>query len=127
LVCILTIISLKQNDIGLPVDIILLTGDTNESRIDATYYEISNYAILYIDSFKSKKTNQGYGSLLLGELNNIVKDINDILQYYKLKTIKSIEGIVVAEKNIISEELLKNLYIKYGFKIDCKNNMIKYL
>ena len=35
--------------------------------------------------------------------------------------------MVVADKNIISETNLINLYKKYGFKIDNKNNMIKYL
>lgn len=126
-ICIVTTIDFRQREIGIPVDINILCGDINKVSMECICYEIIEYSTLYIDNFKSRISNKGYGSIILKGLDEIVNDINKKLRKYNIKEIKYIEGMVVADKNIISEIDLINLYTKYGFKIDNKNNMIKYI
>lgn len=116
-------INIKEISIGIPIDIRIITGDTNDTYMDCTYYEIKEQSRLYINDFKSTKPNQGYGGILLNNLDNIVNEVNKYLRIYNLKDIKMIEGYLVANKNIISESDLKDMYIKYGFEIDSKNKM----
>ena len=116
-------INIKEISIGIPIDIRIITGDTNDTYMDCTYYEIKEQSRLYINDFKSTKPNQGYGGILLKNLDNIVNEVNKYLRIYNLKDIKIIEGHLVANKNIISESDLKDMYIKYGFEIDSKNKM----
>lgn len=116
-------INIKEIGIGIPIDIRIITGDTNDTYMDCTYYEIKEQSRLYINDFKSTRPSQGYGGILLQNLDNIVKEVNEYLKIYKFKDIKIIEGYLVANKNIISERDLKDMYTKYGFEIDIRNNM----
>lgn len=127
LICIVITIDFRKRVIGIPVDINILCGDMNKVSMECTCYEIMDYSTLYIDNFKSRISNKGYGSIILKGLDKIINDINKKLIKSNIGEIKYIEGMVVADKNIISETNLINLYKKYGFKIDNKNNMIKYL
>lgn len=127
IVGILTTINLNSNDVGIPIEIILLTGSSNKSYMDCICYDINNYALLYINNFRSKISNKGYGSILLRKLEDKAKEINVVLRKYGLKEITSVEGIAVADKNVIDENSLINLYKQYGFNVDCDNNMVKYL
>ena len=116
-------IDIKEISIGIPIKIKIITGDTNDTYMDCIYYEIKEQPRLYINDFKSTKPNQGYGGILLKNLDNIVNEVNKYLRIYNLKDIKIIEGDLVANKNIISEKDLKDMYIKYGFEIGSKNKM----
>jgi len=116
-------INIKEIGIGIPIELRIITGDTNDTYMDCTYYEIREQSRLYINDFKSTKPNQGYGGVLLKNLDNIAKELNEYLKIYKYRNIKIIEGDLVADKNIISEIDLKDMYIKYGFEIDIKNNI----
>ncbi len=127
IITIVTSIDFRQRVIGIPVEINILCGDMNKVCMECTCYEIIDYSTLYIDNFKSRISNKGYGSIILKRLDDIVSEINKKLREAKIREIKYIDGLVVADKNIISESNLINLYKKYGFKIDNKNNMIKYV
>lgn len=127
IICIVTSIDFRQRVVGIPVDINILCGDMNKVSMECTCYEIIDYSTLYIDNFKSRISNKGYGSIILRELEKIISDINNKLKEFNIREVKYIEGMVVADKNIISEIDLINLYTKYGFKIDNKNYMIKYV
>ncbi|MBO3445542.1 hypothetical protein [Clostridium sp. CCUG 7971] len=125
LVGILNIIDFNSKDIGIQMDIILLTGSLNKAHMDCTCYKINDYSMLYINNFKSRISNRGYGSILLSNLDFNIKEINNVLNKYSLKEIKLVEGLVVADKNIIEENDLINLYKKYGFEVDKYNRMHK--
>lgn len=125
IVGILSIINFNANDIGIPIDIILLTGNLNKSYMDCISYKIDNCAMLYIYNFRSRISNKGYGSMLLMKLDDRIKEINKVLNKYNLKEIKSVEGLVVADKNIINENDLISLYKRYGFEIDKNNRILK--
>jgi hypothetical protein len=123
IIYIITTINIKAISVGIPVEIKIITGGINATYMDCTYYENKEKASLYINNFNSINSNRGYGGILLKNLDNIIKEINKNLRNYDFKDIKIIEGSVVANKSIISEKDLKNMYIKYGFQIDSKNNM----
>jgi len=123
IIYIITTINLKAISVGIPVEIKIITGGTNATYMDCTYYENKEKSSLYINNFNSINPNRGYGGVLLKNLDNIIKEINKNLKNYDFKDIKIIEGSVVTNKNIISEKNLKNMYTKYGFEIDSKNNM----
>jgi len=123
IIYIITTINIKAISVGIPVAIKIITGGRNATHMDCTYYENKEKASLYINNFNSINSNRGYGGVLLKNLDNIIKEINKNLKNYDFKEIKIIEGYVVANKNIISEKNLKNMYIKYGFEIDSKNKM----
>lgn len=125
IVGVLSAINFNANDIGIPIDIILLTGSLNKTYMDCEYYRINDYAMLYIYNFRSRISNKGYGSILLMKLDDRIKEINKVLNKYNLKEIKSVEGLVVADKNIINENDLINLYKRYGFEVDRNNRMRK--
>lgn len=123
IIYIITAISIKAISVGIPVEIKIITGGINTTYMDCTYYENKEKSSLYINNFNSINSNRGYGGILLKNLDNIIKEINKNLKNYDFKDIKIIEGSLVANKSIISEKNLKNMYIKYGFEIDSKNNM----
>lgn len=123
IIYIVVAINIKEINIGISTEIRIITGDTNDTYMDCIYYEMNEQSTLYINDFKSTKPNQGYGGILLKNLDNIINEVNKYLRIYNLKDIKIIEGHLVANKNIISEIDLKDVYIKYGFEIDIKNNM----
>ncbi|HSQ90485.1 hypothetical protein [Romboutsia sp.] len=123
IIYIVVTINIKEISIGIPIELRIITGDTNDTYMDCTYYKIKDESRLYINDFKSTRPNQGYGGILLKNLDNIVNEANKYLRIYKFKDIKIIEGHLVANKNIISESDLKDMYAKYGFEIDSKNNM----
>ncbi len=123
IVYIITTIDMQEISVGIPIKISVITGDTNYTYMDCTYYEREENSVLYINNFTSIKPNKGYGGILLKKLDYIISEINKKFIYYNLNDIKLIEGKMIANKNIISEKKLKKLYIKYGFEIDNKNNM----
>ncbi|RDY27259.1 hypothetical protein CHL78_009730 [Romboutsia weinsteinii] len=125
IVCILTSIDLHSNDIGIPVEIILFTGNTNKACMYCVCYEVNEYAMLYINNFRARFSNKGYGSILLKNLDAKIIELNQFLKSCNLKTIKSIEGLVAADKNVIKESDLIRFYRKYGFIVDEYNNMVK--
>lgn len=116
-------IDIQEISIGIPIKIDIITGDTNYTYMDCTYYERKENSVLYINDFTSIKPNKGYGGILLKKSDYIISEINKKIRNYNLKEIKIIEGKMLANKNVISEKNLKKLYIKYGFEIDNKNNM----
>jgi len=116
-------IDIKEINIGIPINIQIISGNTNNTYMDCTYYEKIDKSSLYINYFKSIRPNQGYGRIILKNLNNIIKGVNETLQSYNYEDIKIVEGDLVADKNIISEKDLKKMYMRYGFEIDSKNNM----
>uniref|UniRef100_UPI0005A6A261 hypothetical protein n=1 Tax=Faecalimicrobium dakarense TaxID=1301100 RepID=UPI0005A6A261 len=125
IVGILSTINFNAKDIGIPIDIMLLTGTVNKSYMDCISYKIDSYAMLYIYNFRSRISNEGYGSMLLMKLDYRIKEINKVLNKYNLKEIKSVEGLVVADKNIINDNDLISLYKRYGFEVDKNNRMRK--
>ncbi len=116
-------IDIKEINIGIPINIQIISGNTNNTYMDCTYYEKIDKSSLHINYFKSIRPNQGYGRIILKNLNNIIKEVNETLQSYNYEDIKIVEGDLVADKNIISEKDLKKMYMRYGFEIDSKNNM----
>jgi hypothetical protein len=116
-------VDIQDISIGIPIKINIITGDTNYTYMDCTYYERKENSVLYINDFTSIKPNKGYGGILLKKLDYIISEINKKIRTYNFKEIKTIEGKMIANKNVISEKSLKKLYIKYGFEIDNKNNM----
>ena len=125
MVCILTTIDLNSNDIGIPIEIMLLTGNTNKACMYCVCYDVYEYAMLYINNFRSRFSNKGYGSILLKNLDSMVIELNHFFNINGSKEIKSVEGLVAADKNIIKEIDLIRFYRKYGFVVDEYNNMVK--
>lgn len=123
LVAILSKINTNEINIGISIDIRLLSGNQNESYMDCTYYE--NQGVLYINDFRSTIPNNGYGKIILNNLNQIIYDINVILIKNKYKYINAIRGKMIANRHIISEENLRKIYIKYEFEVDNLNNITK--
>lgn len=119
------IISIDINTIsvGIPVDIQTLSGSKNKAYMECIYYQYKESSSLYINNFRAIKSKNGYGGKILINLKDIIRDINKALKDNNLKEIKIIEGLLVADENIISEKDLRNLYKKYGFIIDNQNNI----
>ncbi|MCR8743773.1 hypothetical protein [Romboutsia lituseburensis] len=125
LITLISKINPNEINIGISVDIRLLTGSSNESYMDCTYY--SNQSTIYINDFRSSMSNRGYGKIILDNLDEILEDLNKTLEKYDLNKIMIIKGKMIANKHIISEENLKKMYIKYGFEVDNSNNILKVL
>ncbi len=125
LVGILLIINLEYDDIGIPIKIILLSGNSNKSCMECTCFEVNKGSTLYIDNFRSRMSNKGYGKILLTRLEKEIININKVLKKNNIQEIISIEGLVSADKNIIKESDLINLYRRYGFEVDKYNNLYK--
>lgn len=119
------IISIDINTIsvGIPVNIQTLSGSKNKAYMECVYYQYKERSSLYINNFRAIKSKKGYGRKILINLKDIIRDINKVLKENNLKEIKIIEGLLVADENIISEKDLRNLYKKYGFIIDNQNNI----
>lgn len=122
LITLVSKINPNEINIGISVDIRLLTGSRDESYMDCTYYPNQN--TIYINDFRSSKSNRGYGKVILDNLDEILEDLNKILEKYDLNKIMIIRGKMIANKHIISEENLKKMYIKYGFEVDNSNNIL---
>lgn len=125
LITLVSKINPNEINIGISVDIRLLTGSREESYMDCTYYQ--NQSTIYINDFRSSISNRGYGKIILDNLDEILEDLNKILEKYNLNKIMIIRGKMIANKHIISEENLKKMYIKYGFEVDNSNNILKVL
>lgn len=125
LITLVSKINPNEINIGISVDIRLLTGSRNESYMDCTYYPNQN--TIYINDFRSSISNRGYGKIILENLDEILEDLNKILEKHDLNKIMIIRGKMIANKHIISEENLKKMYIKYGFEVDNSNNILKVL
>lgn len=123
IVCIYVTLNFDNLDIGIPIKINLISGNNSSVVMDCTYYDKISKAILYINNFTSSIPNQGYGSILLNNLDKITYKINNNLYRHGYSEIESIEGKLIANKHIISEEKLIELYKRYEFNI-CKNNYI---
>ncbi|MEG2984063.1 MAG: hypothetical protein RR835_05140 [Peptostreptococcaceae bacterium] len=136
LVCLMTKLNINEIEIFMKIDIRVLTGNTKDTYMNCTYYNIKNEGMLYINEFSSGKPNNGYGKIILENLEYIVSNINRKLDLYNhyfedytFKYINRIEGIAIPYKSIISQESLNKIYRKYNFEVDEKNNMkiIKYI
>lgn len=127
IICIVIKIDKDKIDIGIPIEIRLIAGNDCNANMDCTYYEKHSGGSLYINDFRSARPNQGYGGIILKNLDNIIDLVNENLQCYDREYIKIVEGKLIANINIISEDDLKDMYIRYGFEIDDKNNMKKSL
>lgn len=136
LVCLMSKLNTDEIEIFMKIDIRVLTGDTKDTYMNCTYYNIKDEGMLYINEFSSGKPNNGYGKIILKNLDEIISNINKKLDLYNhysedytFNYIKKLEGIAIPYKTIISQELLNKIYRKYGFQVDEKNNMkiIKYI
>ena len=85
-----------------------------------------------MEEFASESRRNGYGSMMLENLNLIVNNINNELNNYnksrktnKFKLIQIIKGKSIPFKSIISQDDLNKLYLKYGFKVDEDNYLFK--
>lgn len=125
LITLVSKINPNEINIGISVDIRLLTGSRDESYMDCTYYP--SQSTIYINDFRSSISNRGYGKIILDNLDEILEDLNKILEKHYLNKIIIIRGKMIANKHIISEENLKKMYIKYGFEVDNSNNILKVL
>lgn len=130
IVCLMIKIKKSEIEEFMKVDIRVLTGDTKDTYMNCTYYNIEKRGILYINEFTSGKPKFGYGKIILSNLDYIVNKINTILDYYNhyndnciFNYIQYIEGIAIPFKSIISQENLNKIYRKYGFTINEKDGM----
>ena len=131
LVCLISKFDINQIDINIPIDIRIIIGDKYDTYMKTTYYQ-GKYGILYLEEFESGSRNNGYGSMLLDNLNFIIDNINIRLnnynnysKFYNFKPIKILKGRVIPFKSVITQEDLNKLYTKYGFKIDNDNYLLK--
>lgn len=131
LVCLVTKFYINEIDINIPIDIRVIIGDKNDTYIRGSYYE-GKCGILYLEEFSSGSRRNGYGSMLLENLNYIVDNINNKLSIhnkcnksYNFKLIKLLKGRAIPFKSVISQEDLNRLYLKYGFKVDEDNYLLK--
>lgn len=136
LVCLMSKLNTDEIEIFMKIDIRVLTGNTKDTYMNCTYYNIKDEGMLYINEFSSGKPNNGYGKIILKNLDEIISNINKKLDLYNhyfedytFNYIKKLEGIAIPYKTIISQESLNKIYRKYGFQVDEKNNMkiIKYI
>ncbi|WP_283592835.1 hypothetical protein [Paraclostridium bifermentans] len=130
IVCLAIKLSKNDMEIFMPIDIRVFIGDAKDTYMDCSYYNLEDGGILYIKEFTSGKPNNGYGKIILENLDYIVKKINIKLDLYNhyfeeytFNYIKRIEGVAIPSKSIITQESLNKIYRKYGFEIDEKNNM----
>ncbi len=130
IVCLAIKLSKNDMEIFMPIDIIVFIGDAKDTYMDCSYYNLDEGGILYIKEFTSGKPNNGYGKIILENLDYIVKKINIKLDLYNhyfeeytFNYIKRIEGVAIPSKSIITQESLNKIYRKYGFEVDEKNNM----
>ena len=130
MVCLAIKLSKNCMEIFMPIDIRVFIGDAKDTYMDCSYYNLENRGILYIKEFTSGKPNNGYGKIILENLEYIVNKINmklDLYNHYfencEFNYINRIEGVAIPSKNIITQESLNKIYRKYGFKVDEKNNM----
>ena len=131
LVCLITKFDINKIDINIPIDIRVIIGDKKDTYINASYYQ-GKCGILYLEEFVSGSRRNGYGSMMLENLNLIVNNINNELNNYnksrktnKFKLIQIIKGKSIPFKSIISQDDLNKLYLKYGFKVDEDNYLFK--
>lgn len=130
IICLLIKFDINKMEIFMPIDIRIITGDTKDTFMDCTYYNLEKEGKLYIKEFSSGKPRNGYGKIILKNIENIIENINLKLDSYnhysndyKFNYIKIIEGMAIPTKTIISQKELNKLYRKYGFFVDEKNNM----
>ena len=131
LVCLITKFDINKIDINIPIDIRIIIGDKKDTYIYASYYQ-GKCGILYLEEFVSESRRNGYGSMMLENLNLIVNNINNELNNYNksrktnnFKLIQIIKGKSIPFKSIISQDDLNKLYLKYGFKVDEDNYLFK--
>ena len=130
MICLIVKLIKSEMEIFMPIDIRVFTGDTKDTYMDCSYYNLEDGGTLYIKEFTSGKPNHGYGKIILENLNYIANKINMRLdsynhyfEDYKFNYINKIEGIAIPSKSIITQESLNKIYRKYGFEVDEQNNM----
>ncbi|GAA0711923.1 hypothetical protein GCM10008904_24680 [Paraclostridium ghonii] len=130
IICLIVKLIKSEIEIFMPIDIRVFTGDTKDTYMDCSYYNLEDGGTLYIKEFTSGKPNHGYGKIILENLDYIVEKINMKLdsynhyfEDYKFNYIKKIEGVAIPSKSIITQEVLNKIYRKYGFEVDEQNNM----
>lgn len=130
IICLIVKLIKSEMEIFMPIDIRVFTGDTKDTYMDCSYYNLEDGGTLYIKEFTSGKPNHGYGKIILENLNYIAYKINmrlDLYNHYfedyKFNYINKIGGIAIPSKSIITQESLNKIYRKYGFEVDEQNNM----
>lgn len=125
--CIAVKIEKNKCDIGLPLEIKVLSGNDCSAFLNCTYYNNLYGGRLYLNDFRSSKPRQGYGSLILDNLDELILSINKAMIKLGYEEVVLLEGVMIANTNIISSEDLRKLYIKNNFEIDDKNHIRKFL
>lgn len=123
-ICLITTFNPNELDISMTIDIRIITGNSRDTFMICSYYNLKDYGLLYIEDFQSGSVRCGYGSLMLKNLDNIIDSINVRLSTINSKSydvkynyIKKVFGKVIPRKSIISQKDLNNLYISYGFDV----------
>ena len=131
LICLITKLDINTIDVNIPIDIRIIIGDRNDTYINASYYQ-GKCGILYLEEFVSGSMRNGYGSIMLENLNYIINNINNELNNYnknrkdnEFKLIQIIKGKAIPFKSIISQSDLNKLYLKYGFEVNEDNYLFK--
>lgn len=127
IICIAISIDKDKIDLGLGIMINIITGNDCGVYLDCTYYDADEEGALYLNNFKSKKTKQGYGGIILSYLDEIVYSINENLNKMGYESIIVARGVITPDKNIIKEDDLRSLYLKYDFIIESNNNIKRYI
>lgn len=127
IICIATIIEKNKIDIGLGIDINIITGNECSTFLNCTYYDTNSGGVLYLNNFRSSKPKQGYGGIILANIDEIVYSINNSLNKMEYESITIAKGVMTPDKNIINENELKEFYLKYGFDIGPNNVIKKYI
>lgn len=131
LICLITKFDINTIDINIPIEMRIIVGDKKDTYIKASYYQ-GKCGILYLEEFVSKSRKNGYGSIMLENLDYIINNINNELNNYnknikdnKFKLIQIIKGKAIPFKSVISQKDLNKLYLKYGFEVDKDNYLFK--
>ncbi|MGL4913758.1 MAG: hypothetical protein ACRC3Y_15155 [Romboutsia sp.] len=127
IICIAISIDKDKLDLGVGVMINIITGNNCSAYLDCTYYDANEGGLLYLNNFRSSKTKQGYGGIILSYLDEIVYSINENLNKMGYKSIIVAKGVMTPDKNIIKDDDLRSLYLKYDFSIESNNNIKRYI
>lgn len=127
IICIAISVEKNKIDIGLPIDIKIISGNECNAVLNCSYYNNYYGGRLYLNDFRSSVPNKGYGGIILKNLDDIITWINKILINLHYEEIILLEGVMIPNKNIICEDNLRKLYLKYNFQIDTRNNIKRYV
>lgn len=125
-ICIAIDIEQIKRDIGIEIVINIITGNECGAFLNCTYFDTNMGGKLYLNDFRSLVPNKGYGSIILKNIDNIINYINEVLYTMGYDDITLLEGVMIANTNIISGPDLSKLYLKYRFSIDDENKIKRY-